>query len=108
KQILKDGKFYKQPARYHGSDIIAHAALHQNPEHLKVLIEAGFPVKSKASLNGLHKACYYDSDPEIIKMLISAGLDPTDDSDNRSPMAMAANQGNYKVLKAIFEKCPHL
>jgi tetratricopeptide (TPR) repeat protein len=81
-----------------------------DPRMLKLLIDKGINIKpSKVDLYPIHLACYYDRDPAIIQMLMDKGANVTDPGKvGLTPLAMTANQGNWRAMHTVFQKKPEL
>ncbi|KAF6250560.1 hypothetical protein COO60DRAFT_797861 [Scenedesmus sp. NREL 46B-D3] len=55
----------------------------------------------------LHMACYQGYGPEAVKLLLAAGADSARPNVQRlMPMAMTANQGNWREMQALLQVRP--
>lgn len=80
------------------------------PQHVEELLKHTKNVNTTFHLTPLNMACYYDSDPLIVDMLVRAGaqLCPPNVPIEMSPLAMAANQGNWRTIQLAVEHYPEL
>jgi len=95
KRLLEEGVYDNCPVTQSGSFMIHELVMgpHTSPEHIRLYLSMGYRPSNSFHLSALNMACYYDVDPEIVAMLIDAGLSllpkvPFPDT----PLAMAANQ----------------
>ncbi len=86
--------------------LTARANLRLAAKVVQMLLEHGAsPIASSGhgEITAMHLCCYYDGDPDVVGLLAARGVRTFERGPQTSPLEMAANQGNWKILKYIFE-----
>ena len=111
-QTLLDEGIYDDAPLDRGGRCLIHVVVlgpKSSAEHLKAYLQK-YRVKTSYSLTPLNMAFYYDADPAIIGMLMDKGdlAYFPNRAVHESPIAMAANQGNWRGIKYVFENRPEV
>jgi len=108
-KALDAGVFY-DARMTHNHTLLHLAVIRDDIRFVKLLLDKGMKVQTNMDfLTPAHLACYYDKDPKIVLLLMDNGADITNEGiTGQSPIVMAANQGNWRIIEAIFRKMPNL
>jgi len=103
RKLLEFGASPNEGIELNGMTPLFAAAREGKPEVIKVLLEykAGLEAKAQHGRHPLHAACVFGH-AEAAKLLIAAGADVNGlDSENETPITLAVQWGNHKVLEVM-------
>ena len=110
-RLLREGLYDDVPLDGVGSCLVHEVVMGAatSVEHLRLYLKR-YRAKTSFHLSPLNMACYYDVDPVIIGLLMDAGDDiyPPGRDSSDTPLAMAANQGNWRTIKYVLESRPEM